>query len=299
MTPVSRLRGVTVPLVTPVTESGALDETSAERLVDHLASHGCGMLVLGTTGEVASLSGPMRRRLVEIAVRVSAGRTPVFACIAHNCLADAVDSARDHLRVGVDAVVAMLPNYFKLEPTEMAAYFTLLAARTPGPVLLYNMPQTTGMSIPVETIDRLSRMGNIVGLKDSEGTPGRAEQVASILGGRDDFALFMGVAAHSVSALKLGFVGLVPSSGNLYPAPWRELYDAALAENWARAEALQQRFDAIGAVIQRKRSLGQSLAALKAALAGHHLCGASMLPPLSALSPEEQSLVCRELSALS
>lgn len=292
-----RLRGVIVPLVTPVTETGALDEGSAERLVDYLSSNGCGMLVLGTTGEVASLSGAVRRRLVDIAVRVSAGRTPVFACVAHNCLTDAVDAARDHLRTGADAVVAMLPNYFKLEPDDMAAYFTRLAADIPGPVLLYNMPQTTGMSIPVETIDRLRRVANIVGLKDSEGTPGRAEQVAATLGG-EDFALFMGVASHSISALKLGFVGLVPSSGNLFPALWRELYDAALAGDWAHAEILQARLAAVGAAIQGKRSLGQSLAALKAGLAGRNLCGATMVSPLRALPAAEQTLVCQELSSL-
>ena len=80
-----RHHGVIVPLVTPVTAAGELDEPAAERLVDHLASNGCGMLVLGTTGEVASLPAALRRRYVEIAARVAAGRTPVFACNAANC----------------------------------------------------------------------------------------------------------------------------------------------------------------------------------------------------------------------
>lgn len=154
------------------------------------------------------------------------------------------------------------------------------------------------MSLPIEVVERLSHIPNITGLKDSEGTPGRREQVAERLGGRADFSLFMGVAAHSVAALKLGFVGLVPSSGNLYPQLWHELYTAALAGNWSRAEDLQRRGDAIGAVFQRNRSLGQSLAALKAGLVGHGLCEPHMMPPLRPLEPAEQTLVQQELAAL-
>ncbi len=293
-----RHRGVVVPLVTPVTAEGTLDEAAASRLVDHLARNHCGMLVLGTTGEVASLSARMRSRYVEIAVKVSAHRTPVFACIAHNSFADSVEAANDYLRTGADAVVAMLPNYFKVEPADMEAYFRQLAARIPGPVLLYNMPATTGMSVPIEVIEQLSTIPNITGLKDSEGTPGRREQVAARLGGRADFSLFMGVAAHSIPALKLGFVGLVPSSGNLFPQLWHELYTEALAGNWARAEELQKQLDAVGSVFQRNRTLGQSLAALKAGLAAHHFCEPNMLPPLRPLGPAEQAAVRQELAAL-
>jgi dihydrodipicolinate synthase/N-acetylneuraminate lyase len=290
--------GVVVPLVTPVDATGALDEAAAVRLVEHLAAHGCGMLVLGTTGEVASLPAGLRRRYVELAVRTAAGRTPVFACVAHNCLADSIEAGREYLRLGVDAVVALLPNYFKLDAAGMQAWFERLADGIPGPLLVYNMPQTTGMSIPVEVIETLSRRPNITGLKDSENTPGRRELVAQRLGGRADFALFMGVAALSVPALRLGFVGMVPSSGNLYPERWHALYTAAKAGDWARAEQLQTQLDVIGAVFQRDRLLGQSLAALKAGLGLRSLCGPAMLPPLQALPAAEQESIRAELARL-
>jgi len=291
-------RGVVVPLVTPVTPGGELDEPAATRLVDHLARHGCGMLVLGTTGEVASLPAALRRRYVEIAVHAAAGRTPVFACIAHNCVADSIAAGRDYRALGADAVVGMLPNYFKLEPAGMQAYFEQLAEGVRGPLLVYNIPQTTGMSIPVDIIEALSHRANIAGLKDSENTPDRLERVASRLGGRTDFALYMGVAANSVAALRRGFAGLVPSSGNLYPERWRELYDAALGGDWPRAESLQRQLDAIGAVFQRNRTLGPSLAALKAGLGSRQLCGPAMVPPLQALDAAEQAAIQAELLRL-
>ncbi len=290
-------REVIVPLVTPVTADGALDEPAAARLVEHLATHGCGMLVLGTTGEVASLPAALRLRYVEIAVRVAARRVPVFACVAHNAFADAVALGRAHLAAGADAVVGMLPNYFKLGPAEIEDYFVRLADEIAGRFLLYNMPQTTGMSLPLDVIDRLSRRPHISGLKDSENTPGRGEQVAGRFAGRPGFALYMGVAVHAVAALKLGFAGVVPSSGNLVPALWRTLADAAAANDWPRAEALQQKLDALNVVFQRDRSLGQSLAALKAALAARGLCSDNMLPPLRPLDADARQAVAHEIAA--
>ena len=293
-----RHSGVIVPLVTPVTPTGQLDEAAAARLVDHLASNGCGMLVLGTTGEVASLPISLRQRYVEIAVKTAAKRTPVFACPASNCVTTTLDSANDYVAAGVDAVVGILPNYFKLDAAEMQAYFERLADGIKGPLMIYNMPATTGMSIPLDVIDALSQRPNVTGLKDSEGTEGRREAVAKRFGGRADFSLFMGIAAHSIPAIKLGFDGLVPSSGNLYPERWHQLYQAARAGDWATAEKLQAGLDAINGVFQRNRTLGQSLGALKAGCGLRGLCGPDMVPPLRALSPADQEAVRAELRRL-
>ncbi len=293
-----KYRGVIVPLVTPVNAAGELDEAAAVRLVNHLASNGCGMLVLGTTGEVASLSFALRRRYVEIAVKTAAKRTPVFACIASNCLSDSIEAANTYLALGADAAVGILPNYFKLEPAEIQTYFERLSSGIRGPLMVYNMPATTGMSIPLDVIETLSRLPNVTGLKDSEGTAGRREEVAKRFGGRPDFSLFMGIAAHSVPALRLGFDGLVPSSGNLYPERWSNLFNAAETGDWATAEKLQQQLDALGVIFQRNRTLGQSLAALKAGLGLRGLCSAEMIPPLLPLSPADQESVRAELREL-
>ncbi len=298
MSPPLPPHGVIVPLVTPVTPAGDLDVPAAERLVDHLASNGCGMLVLGTTGEVASLPRDLRQRYVEIAVKVAAKRTPVFACPASNCVGFSIETANDYLQAGADAVVGILPNYYKLEPAEMLAYFERLADGVRGPLMVYNMPATTGMSIPLDVIESLASRANVTGLKDSEGTAGRREEVAKRFGGRADFSLFMGIAAHSIPALRLGFDGLVPSSGNLYPERWSALYRAARAGDWSTAEKLQARLDALNAIFQRNRTLGQSLGALKSACGLRGLCGPDMVPPLRALSAAEQDSVRAEVAAL-
>ena len=287
-------RGIVVPMSTPFTSSGTLDDSAAERMVARLAEHGLGVFVLGTTGEASSIPVTQRERLVEIAVKTAAGRVVVYGGIGADCVGGAIDMGRSYLRLGVDAVVSLLPSYYLLNAAEMHACLEHIARETPGPLLIYNMPQTTRMSLPLDVIDRLSTLPNVVGLKDSEGTPGRLEAVAEQFKGRPDFAIFMGVAKDAVRAFRAGFNGAVPSSANIAPALWRALYAHVLAGEWSQAESAQARLDAIGRIVQRDRSLAQSLAALKAVIAAQGLCTPAMLPPLIALDPA----VCEPLRQL-
>jgi dihydrodipicolinate synthase/N-acetylneuraminate lyase len=287
MTSLTRHRGIIVPMSTPFTASGVLDEPAAARMVARLAEHGLGVFVLGTTGEAPSIPPSQRDRLVEIAVKTAAGRVVVYGGIGSDCVSASIEMARSYLRLGADAVVAILPAYYLLNGAEMHACLEHIAREIPGPLLIYNMPQTTRMSLPLDVIDRLSTLPNVVGLKDSEGTPGRLETVAERFGGRPDFTIFMGVARNAARAFRAGFNGAVPSSGNIAPAQWRDLYAHVLAGEWPQAEAAQARLDAIGELVQRDRSLAQSLAALKAAIAAQGLCNPAVLPPLVALSAAE------------
>jgi len=291
-------RGVIVPMATPFTAIGALDEPAAERLVGHLARNDMGVFVLGTTGEAASIPPAARARLVEIAVKTAAGRVPVYAGICDNCLSTSTEAGRHWLRLGADAVVAPLSSYYLLSPSEMQACYELLAREIQGSLVLYNIPQTTRMSLPLDVVERLSEIPNIVGFKDSENVPGRLEKTAALFANRPDFSIFMGAAVLSAQALRHGFDGLVPSSGNIAPALWRDLYNAALAGNWEQAEALQRRADSVARVFQRDRTLGQSLAALKTCLESLGLCGPAVLPPLLPLDASSRADVHRELAAL-
>ena len=285
-------------MMTPFTADGGLDEGAAERLTDRLAAHGLHVFVLGTTGEGGSVPAAERRRLVEIARRVGRGRGLLYAGISANALAESVAAGRDYLQAGVDAVVAHPPWFFPLAPAEIEAWFVQLVRELRGPFLLYNIPQVTRHSVPVDVVARLADQPEVVGFKDSENTPGRMDAVLAALGGRRNFSLLMGTGSLSVEALRRGYHGLVPSMANVAPAPWRRLYDSARREPAAEADALQQRMIALAGVLQRGRSLGQSLAAMKAAL---HLQGIgipAMLPPLQALDAAAISALAGELAAL-
>jgi 2-dehydro-3-deoxy-D-pentonate aldolase len=291
-------RGVIVPMSTPFLANGDLDELAAERLADRLASHELGIFVLGTTGEASSVPTSQRERLVSTALRAAQARVPVYAGIGDNTVADSIEAGRRYRELGVAAVVAHVPCYYPLTPEEMQACFELLHRELGGPLMLYNIPQTTHMSLPLDLVERLSELPQVVGFKDSENTTRRLEETARRFAGKPDFAILMGVASMSVHALKAGFDGLVPSSGNLVPDLWQQLWQHACAGRWAEAEKLQQRLDAIGQVLQRNRSLGGYLAALKAALAAQRICTPEVLPPLRSLPASERRAVEAELAEL-
>lgn len=292
-------RGVVVPMVSPATPSGDLDEAAAHRLIDWLVEGGVdGVFVLGTTGEAASLPMRVRRPLARLAVERVAGRCLVYAGIGSNCLEESIAAGREYLAQGADAVVAHLPAYFPLAPAEMVQYYRMLADRLEGPLVIYNMPPTTHMSIPLDALEELSGHPNIVGLKDSENDLGRLENVLAAFRGRSDFAVFVGPSVHAVETLAAGADGVVPSSGNLVPDLWRRLYGHTRAERRAEAATLQQQLNAIAHVYQAGRSLGQSMAGLKAALEAKGLCGPTVLPPLRTLEAAERARIRNELASL-
>lgn len=290
--------GVIVPLVTPFTPDGSIDDGAVRKIVHHCASNDISVFVLGTTGEAASISPAKRRRVVEVSVQEAAGRVRVYAGIGDNCPEQSVAAANDYLGLGADAVVAHLPAYYTLRPADMQAYFEQLAARIRGGLMLYNIPQTTHMSLPLDVVEPLSHVPNIIGFKDSENVPGRPEETARRFAGRKDFAIFMGASVLSAKAMRLGYDGLVPSSGNLTPELWREFYAKSLAGDWEAVEALQLRLNAVAQVFQRDRTLGESLAALKVMMGTRGLCGPTMLSPMRELDKDAREAVVRNLAAL-
>src|SRR5947208_10947568 len=113
-------RGVVVPMISPVTPAGVIDEPAVERIVDHLIGGGVGgIFPLGTTGEAASMHRDEKRRLVEATVKHVAGRATVYAGIAANCLRESVEAAHAYKSVGVSAVVAHMPSYYPLTDVEI------------------------------------------------------------------------------------------------------------------------------------------------------------------------------------
>jgi 2-dehydro-3-deoxy-D-pentonate aldolase len=299
MTNDKRFRGVVPPLVTPFTADGLLDESGARRIIDFLINGGVdGIFILGTTGESASVPRAERNRFVEATVQETAGRVPVYVGIGDNSFAGSLESAGHAFGAGADAVVAHLPSYYPLNAAEMTAYFTRLADELAGPLVLYNIPSTTHMSLPVEVVARLSEHPRVAGFKDSENSPGRLEEMTSRLVGKPDFSVFMGAAVLSSKALAAGADGVVPASGNLCPESWRDMMAAASRGDWQSAEDLQCVVNRVAQLFQKGRTLAQSLAALKAAMCALGLCRPHMLPPLQELTPEGIESVRQELLSL-
>jgi dihydrodipicolinate synthase/N-acetylneuraminate lyase len=294
-----KCQGVIVPMVTPFTLEGQIDTDSVGRIIDHLIAGGVdGIFVLGTTGEAASISMIEKKLLIEVVAGYMKNRALVYAGISSNCLDESITMAKSYMDMGTDVLVAHAPYYYSLNDDEIFRYFMKLADGIAGPLVIYNIPKTTGISLSIDMIEKLSNHERIIGIKDSEDTPGRLEAAIERFSGRSDFSYVVGCASLSAKALALGAAGIVPSSANLQPRLYKTLYENARDGNVSAAKKLQEQTNRVSAMYQKNRSLGQSLAALKAAMHILGFCGPTVLPPLETLQEENIADIKKQMETV-
>ncbi len=290
------LRGAVIPMVTPVTATGALDEPAIARLIDFLIAGGVdGIFVLGTTGEGASVPPAARQRLVELTVARVRHRALVYAG-AGDAPAEGAALGNKFLRAGADVIVARPPVSHPAD--QLLPWYRTLLGQLEGPLIIYNIPAMSKVSIPLDMIEPLLGHPKLAGIKDSENNPARLEELLRRFGGRADFAIFVGVGALMEKGLKLGAVGIVPSVGNLIPDVCRNLCASASRGDWVAANGHFLRMNTVSALYQKGRTLNESLSALKAALSCRGLCAPHVLPPLRPVSETELISLRSEMSQL-
>jgi 4-hydroxy-tetrahydrodipicolinate synthase len=195
-------------------------------------------------------------------------------------------------------VAALPPFYFPPRPAELTAWFRALFDASPGPVLLYNIPTTTRVSIPLETLGELVGHPRFVGLKDSENDAPRHAELLRLFGGRPDFSLYCGVGALMAQDLKSGMHGIVPSVGNLIPGVCHQLCAAVQSGDATAAAQHAGRMNAVAGLYQKGRTLAQSLAAIKGLLHLRGLCSPAVFPPLLPLATDELEALRAEAAKL-
>jgi 4-hydroxy-tetrahydrodipicolinate synthase len=290
-----KYQGVVVPAVTPLRADHSLDEGAVERMLANFREHQVVPFILGTTGEAASLPHSVKQDYLVAAARFKKPGDILYAGISSNVLEESVAFARLCFEAGVNVLVATLPNYYALTPGQMKTYFEQLADKVPGPLMIYNIPATVHMSIPLDVIDALSHHPNIVGLKDSERNEERLQTALQLWGQRADFSYFAGWAAQSAQTLLNGGDGIIPSTGNFAPGLYAALYNAALQGDSEKAYEMQKQSDVLGNIYQSGKTLGESLWALKVLMKKEGLCDTYMMPPLHQLSKEEEQKLINNL----
>jgi dihydrodipicolinate synthase/N-acetylneuraminate lyase len=289
---VKRYSGVVVPMITPFNSQKKIDESSVARIGKFLTENNVSILALGTTGESPSVSESDSRRMIRVLAEAVNGEVDVYACLSGNCVEENINNAKAYIDVGANVIVSLLPSYYCLTPTQMYRYFETVANSIDVPLMIYNIPSTTNMSIPLSVVEELSQHPNIQGFKDSERDMIRMEKSIELFRDRYDFSFFVGYAAVSAEALRLGADGVVPSTGNIVPGLFKQLYDYSLSGQWDKAEKLQAVTDEIAAIYQNGRPLGESLQALKVMMNTIGLCDIYAIPPLSELESDvKESIV--------
>ena len=289
-----RFSGVVVPMVTPLNSDHSIDKDAVTRIMKLFSSNLLNPLILGTTGESSSIGEKASLDFVSEAVRSKGKGQFIYAGLVGNQVEELIKRGNLYMEIGADVVVATLPSYYSLNSSQMVDFYTLLADNINGPVMMYNIKATTQMSIPVDVVQHLSQHPNIWGLKDSERDIERMKDFIMKYKNRPDFSFFCGWGAQTAESLKLGADGIVPSTGNIAPELYRNLYQSAMLGDFISAERYQLETDKVAQIYQKGRSLGESLAALKVMMHIKSLCEKEMMPPLSKLSDEEMDIISQD-----
>lgn len=236
------LCGIVPPLVTPLLDNETIDVESLERLIDHLIAGGVhGLFVLGTTGEEQSLSYKVREMMIRESCRINNGRLPILVCITDTSIVESIRLADIAKECGADGLVSAPPYYFATGQPELAQFYEELVPQLPLPVFLYNMPSHVKVSFAPETVARLAKMPQVVGLKDSSANATYFQQVMYLARKvNPQFAMFCGPEEMTGELVLMGANGGVNGGANMFPELYVAMYEAAKAKDVERLVKMQQ-----------------------------------------------------------
>ncbi|MET0981278.1 MAG: 4-hydroxy-tetrahydrodipicolinate synthase, partial [Telluria sp.] len=234
------IKGSIVAIVTPMFEDGSLDRDSLRKLIDwHVAEGTDGIVIVGTTGESATVSPEEHGELIKLAVDHAAGRIPVIAGSGGNSTLEAIALTRYAKEVGADASLQVVPYYNRPTQEGMYRHFKAIAEAVDLPIILYNVPGRTVADMSNETVVRLAAIENIVGVKDATGNIGRGtellREIDRSFAGNKSFAVYSGDDATAMALMFCGGAGNISVTANVAPRAMHELCVAAMAGDIARA----------------------------------------------------------------
>ncbi|MEU4707912.1 4-hydroxy-tetrahydrodipicolinate synthase [Nocardia salmonicida] len=242
------LHGLFVPLITPFTDDGALEPGALERHAHAVLDAGAsGLVALGTTAEPSALTAAERGRVLDICAGVCADRgAPLIACAGGNATAESVRAIAE-LGRPVAAVLAVVPYYVRPSEEGVIAHFTQLAAISPAPLLVYDVPHRTGRPLSGSTLIRLANTPNVAGFKHAVGGIDAAS--VELMAARTPATVLSGDDRFASALLALGAHGAILAAANIAPRAYADLIEAWHAGDVLRARAIGNSLDALGAAL--------------------------------------------------
>lgn len=280
-----------VAIVTPMTTSGDVDYDSLLHLIDwHIASGTDGIVLLGTTGESATILPSERAQLIECAVAKVNGRVTLTVGTGTNATASTIAHTMQAKELGADAALIVTPYYNR--PTQRGLYlhFKAVAEAVQLPQILYNVPSRTGCDLLPETVFQLAKLPNIVALKEATGDLSRVDTIRSTL---TDFTLLSGDDKTACQFIQRGGHGVVSVAANVVPALFHKMCAAAIEGDIITANAVHQQlqplFDAL--------ACQSNPIPVKYALQLMHRIPEGLRLPLTTLSAEHHAALAEALVA--
>lgn len=214
--------GAGVAIITPMTETGAVNYPKLEEILEYQIANGTDAIIIcGTTGESSTLSHEEHLEAIRFTAEKVAGRIPVIAGTGSNCTETAIYLSQEAEKYGVDGVLLVTPYYNKATQKGLIAHFTKIANSIKIPVILYNIQSRTGVNIAPETMAYLAKnVENIVGVKEASGNISQIAKIAKLCG--ESFDIYSGNDDQIVPLLSLGGKGVISVLSNIAP---RETHD--------------------------------------------------------------------------
>ena len=233
--------GMATAIVTPMKNDGSVDFEAMGRFIDFQIENGINALVvMGTTGENATLEPEEQKEVIAFTVKKTAGRVPVIAGTGTNNTAHVLENTKNACEVGVDGILVVTPYYNKATQAGLIKHFTMIADASEVPVILYNVPGRTGCALTPKTIAALAEHPNIVGLKEATGNMSQMVEIMNLCGDKID--VYSGEDALTVPMMAMGGSGTISVLSNILPAETVAMTDACKAGDFKTAAAMQCKF---------------------------------------------------------
>lgn len=279
-------RGSMVALVTPMADDGAIDEAALEALVEFHIENGTDAIVaVGTTGESATLDEEEHCFVIRRTVQLVRGRVPVIAGTGANSTREAIELTRCAKEAGADACLLVTPYYNKPTQEGLFLHHKAVAEAVAIPQILYNVPGRTAVDMKNETVQRLAKVPNIIGIKDATGDIERARGIIENCGGK--FEVYSGDDATAMELMLAGGHGVISVTANVAPKLMHEMSMAALAGERGKAAAINDRLMAL----HQNLFVEANPIPVKWALHAMGMIGTGIRLPLTVLSSQCQPIV--------
>ena len=229
-------KGAIVAIVTPF-KKGKVDEASLRKLIEFQIKNGTdGIVPCGTTGESSTLSHEEHDKVIEIAIDAVKKRVPVIAGTGSNSTAEAIRLTRHAYQAGADGALMVAPYYNRPTQEGLYQHYKAVAEAVPIPIIIYNIPGRTGVNINPDTLARLARIKNIVGVKEASGSIKQMSDIIGLCG--PNFDVLSGDDLFTLPLMAMGGRGVISVISNVAPADMAGLVDAFAAGDLKKAQAL-------------------------------------------------------------
>ena len=279
-----------VALVTPF-RNGKVDAPALRRLLDfHLKARTDVIVPTGTTGESATLSHEEHRRVMSLVVEYVAGRAPVVCGAGSNNTEEALGLIQYAKKIKAAGVLVVTPYYNRPTQEGLYRHYALLAKKVDIPMILYNVPGRTGVSIAPETVARLARIPNIVGIKEASGSLDQVDQILELC----DLTVLSGEDSLTFPMMAIGARGVISVTANVVPELVREMVHATLNGDLERGRELHRKLYPLSKIL----FVETNPIPVKTALGMRRLIRPELRLPLCAMGGQNQAKLRQVLKKL-